>query len=623
MINKSDVDEILKYLPTENKAEEDNSINKVQELNVSNVVTQDKLRKIQSKTLNLLSEYISKTFGPMASNTQIITGDSGATIQSKYSKDGLRVLKRIQFSQPIEMSIESEIVDIASFVEKKVGDGTTSSVILSSLIFNGLMNLENENKIPPRKLVSLFQSVVSELQTRIKKNKKDITLDDIYEIAMISTNGNSDVSTQIKSLYEKYGFDVSIDVGVSNDENSKVKVYDGLTVNEGYSDIAYVNNTLSGTADIHDAHIYAFADPIDTPEMINFMEKIISDNILNHVADQEYVPTVIISPIITRDASALLGRLVSTLYEFDNQKMESQKPPILIITNLGGVDEEIYNDIAMLCHCKMIRKYIDPKIQEEDQKKGEAPTFDNITQWYGTAELVSADNDKTKFINPKALTTEDDHTYDRLKNFLTAEINKAKLDNDNALKVGRLKKRLRCLEANMIEYLVGGINAADRDSTKDLVEDAVKNIASATDEGVGRAANFEGLIESYHLSYELAYQNAKNHSADSIMKQKICAIIFNAYYEASKILYESVVDSETADDIIISSMNRNKPYNVIDIFEQYNSSVKFSNSFIYEKDRVLCSINTDIEILAAISRIITLMVTSNQCLLQVPSLNRY
>ena len=38
---------------------------------------------------------------------------------------------------------------------------------------------------------------------------------------------------------------------------------------------------------------------------------------------------------------------------------------------------------------------------------------------------------------------------------------------------------------------------------------------------------------------------------------------------------------------------------------------------------VLCSINTDIEILDAISRIVTLMVTSNQSLVQVPALNRY
>ena len=42
-----------------------------------------------------------------------------------------------------------------------------------------------------------------------------------------------------------------------------------------------------------------------------------------------------------------------------------------------------------------------------------------------------------------------------------------------------------------------------------------------------------------------------------------------------------------------------------------------------ESSNVLCSIRTDIEVLNAISKIITIMATSNQCLLQAPSINGY
>jgi len=592
-----------------NDIEEDEQIpiNTVRETCMDNVVSKEKIRKVQKTTLDLLSNYLSKTYGPLGSNTQIITGSDKPSILSAYSKDGLKVLKNITFSAPVETAIQSEIIDIAKFVESKVGDGTTSAVILSSEIFKGLCDVEESVNIPPRKLIKIFNKVVEDIQNSIKSNSREIKLEDIYDICMISTNGNEEVSKRITALYEQYGFDVNIDVGISNDADTKVVIYDGLTINEGYSDPAYINNTLSATSDIHNPKIYAFQDPIDTPEMITYMEKIINENIfIPSQDDEELIPTVIIAPIISRDASGLLTKLVSALYAYNKNNAESQKPPILVLTNISGTDQDIYFDIATLCGCKMIKKYIDPKIQKADQEKGEAPTLDTITDWCGTAELVSASATKTKFINPKSMVTEGDNTYDALIEFLKVEIEKAKSDNEDHLTLHRLKKRLRCLEANMIEYLIGGISISDRDALKDLVEDAIKNCASAAEKGVGRAANFEGLLASYKevLSIE-------NPSSDPV-KDKIKNIIFRSYYNAAAILYGSAIQESEVQDIIIKSLEQESPFNVVDLLD---------GEFV--GNNVLCSIDTDIEILNAISKIVTLMVTSNQTLVQVPALNKY
>lgn len=593
---------------TEDKAEENiDSINTIRETCMDNVVSKEKIRKVQKKTLNLLSNYLSKTYGPLGSNTQIITGSDKQSILSSYSKDGLKVLKNITFSAPVETAIQSEIIDIAKFVESKVGDGTTSAVILSSEIFKGLCDVEESVNIPPRKLIKIFNNVVSDIQESIKKNSREIKLEDIYDICMISTNGNEEVSKRITALYEQYGFDVNIDVGISNDADTKVVIYDGLTINEGYSDPAYINNTISGTADIHNPKIYAFQDPIDTPEMITYMEKIINENIFIPAQhEEELIPTVIIAPIISRDASGLLTKLVSAMYAYNKNNAESQKPPILVLTNISGTDQDIYFDIATLCGCKMIKKYIDPKIQKADQEKGEAPTLDTITDWCGTAELVSASATKTKFINPISMVTEGDNTYEALLEFLKVEIKKAESDNEDHLSLHRLKKRLRCLEANMIEYLIGGISISDRDALKDLVEDAIKNCASAAEKGVGRAANFEGLLASYKELLETLIDTDKS------VEDNIKYIIFRAYYNAAFTLYNSAVEEDKVHNIIKKSLENESPFNVVDLLDGN-----------YIGNNVLCSIDTDIEILNAISKIVTLMVTSNQTLVQVPALNKY
>lgn len=605
------LEELVTKVFEENKQLRENCENKVSEVSItslcmSNVVSGDKLKKVQLSTLNTLKEYLSKTYGPMGSYTAILSGNNNETIQAEYSKDGLKVLKNILFDSPIELALQSELRDICTYVERKVGDGTTSAVILSALIYSELLSIMNKRNVPPRKIVKEFKLIVSICKSFIEKSARDITLEDIYKISMISTNGNVEVSNNIKNLYDRYGFNVNIDVSISNDQNTKIKEYDGLTINEGYSDPAYINNA-NGTADIHDAHIYAFQDPIDTPDMIAYMEKIIMDNILLPEDPNEIIPTVIVAPMVSRDASAILTTLVTHLYQFNSTKAYNQKPPILIITNLSGTDEDIAMDVTRLCNCKYIRKYINPEIQKADQEKGNAPTLKTIHEFAGRAELVSADHEKAKFINPQGL-TDGSNIYESLLNFLESEIKSMTEQNEDKVKIGRMKKRIRSLKSNIVEYLVGGISVSDRDSLKDLVEDAVKNCASAAEYGVGRAANYEGLSAIYKILKECINDNT--------LKSEIVIAIFKAYYEAARILYGTVVENNEVDKIINLSILNGCPFNIMDLFEGKDISHNITSN-------VLCSIRTDIEILDAISKIITMMVTSNQCLLQTTAINRY
>lgn len=607
MINTELIDSIIhqKKIVKEEKVEANTVISHCQ----SNVVSSEKLKKVQNETLNTLRDNLSKTYGPMGSYTAIITGSGPQDILTTYSKDGLKVLKHIYYDSPIELAIQSELVDICKYVEHKVGDGTTSAVILSSLIYDGLLDIISTEKIPPRKMVKEFSNIVNILKKLILNNKRDITLEDIYNICMISTNGNEVVSKNIQDIYEQYKFDINIDVSISNDQNTKIKEYDGMTIDTGYSDPAYINNPAKGTCDIHNAKVYAFQDPVDTPEMIGFFEKIILDNIFIPGSNgEEMIPTVIVCPMISRDGNGLLNKLIESLHQCDQSEAYSQKPPILILTNIHGTDEHIANDITRLCNAKLVHKFINPEVQKHEQETGEAPTLDTIHNFAGECELVSADIEKCKFINTYDSLKNDNKIYNSIISFLKSEIMNAENNNEDTATIGRLKKRLRALEANMVEYLVGGITISDRDSLKDLVEDAVKNCASASENGVGRAANFEGLIASYQMATEL--ESDKN-SID----YKIISVIFKAYFEAAKILYGTVIDEDKIEDTIIRSLENGYPFNVVELL--------YNEEFTEKGTNVLCSIMTDIEILDAISKIVSMMVTSNQCLLQTTSLNRY
>jgi chaperonin GroEL (HSP60 family) len=306
-----------------------------------------------------------------------------------------------------------------------------------------------------------------------------------------------------------------------------------------------------------------------------------------------------------------LQDLAQSLYQYDAQGKESEKPPICVITDIVASDEIIMDDIANLCGAPRIKKYIDPKMYAEGKENGTIPVPETVHTFCGIAELVVADQKKTKFINPQNMYRYDDEgnrtedpVYTAMVQFLEQEIENSK-SSDDAAELGTLRKRLSALKANMVDYLVGGITISERDAIKDLVEDAIKNCRSAAKYGVGNAANFEGLYSAYNYYCE--------HREEDTVESWIGAAIFDAYYEVLKLLYGTISNDE---EFIINQVE--------DSLHKYKrpANIKSSVDFDYETP-VLCSIMLDVEILDTISKIVSMMVTCNQCLLQAPQLNKY
>ena len=554
----------------------------------SNVVKEKKLRQVQLATLNLVKDVLSNSFGPMGSNT-VIKKDNVAT---QYTKDGHTILSNLQLNGTIEATVVEELCDLTRHIVKEVGDGTTSAIILSSLIFERLCDMKTEGMLPSD-IIKQFQAKVTEVTKEIKANGRPATIDDIYNIALISTNNNIEVAQNIKTIYEEYGLDVFIDVGISNTQDNLVKSYDGMTLETGYSDSCYVNNK-DGSARLRNPRIYVFEDPIDTPEMIGLFEAIVYGNIYGPMSGDkqfnELHPTVIMAPKLTRDLTTYMDRLVEFMYKAPID----QRPPFLLITNIYQVEQ--FMDIAMLCKTKPIKKYIDPALQQRDIENGSAPTSDTVLDFYGTADLVEADAIKTKFINPLGMYKDESReeysdTFNALLSQLEAELKIAYENNADNNVTGNLKRRINSLKANMVDFLIGGVTVADRDSFRELVEDAVLCCRSAAKNGVGYGANYE----AFRVLDEL---NKKE--VDPFIE-----VMITAYCQIQILLYSSV---GLGMDSILRSLDEGCPINLRT--KEYDHTV-------------LTSISSDITILNTISKIVTLMFTSNQFLVQTPVHNKY
>ena len=245
---------------------------------------------------------------------------------------------------------------------------------------------------------------------------------------------------------------------------------------------------------------------------------------------------------------------------------------------------------------------------EEDIKKGSAPNIENVTEFYGTCDMVTIDMEKMKIVNPKYMFDENvevdeygnrpfSSTYKSIISFLESQIEIESQDKNNINTLTVLKRRLHSLTANFVEYLVGGVSAADRDNVKDLVEDAILNCRSAAENGVGYGAGLEGLIASTATT------------PDDPIEYEMSDIISDAYEQIMKNLYMSVMNESDAESTIEESLAVHKVYNI--------------REKSFHANQVYTSIETDTVILEAISRIITIMYTANQALLVDPMQNAY
>jgi len=635
---------------------------------MTNIVPKATLRQKQLETLERASECLISAYGPFASTTAIRSGvddtsnkkiiGAGSTI---YTKDGHTILKKLMMSRPIEMTTLEDLIDITSETVKNVGDGTTTAVVLAYHIFLAMHNINIKYGISEAKLVSDLHAVAEKVIAAVDKHKHEATPMDIFEISMISTNGNVKFSDAIRQIYEKHGMGVHIDVGISNTENHEMKVFDGLTLESGFYNEHFINTDKS-TSEIKNASIYVFEDALDTPEMMAIYDQILEDNIFGpgrelgelsakHLTGAQisklqslgkfplFKPTVIIS---TGYGNDMRNRSDQIIEQF-GQYPPTQRPPVLNVTNVH--DRTAIMDLCMLSGARSIKKYNSAIEMKNDQDKGMAPTAKTIHEFAGKAEFVAADNISTKIINPAKMYEYDEATsqimHDENNNPIFSQIYKSLVEScETQLKsmqktkvditeIYLMKKRIASLKGNMVEYLVGGISMADRDSTKDLIEDAVLNCRSAAKDGVGYGANFEAL----RVLNEIVKEEQNEKFTEEELKQIVSGeldpgysmadMLLKAYTKIAVILYKSAVgdDEQVAIQMVGLSLLKDCPCNLREV-KLNKTGQGFDLSDAFDK-RVLSSIKSDQVILNAISKIIGLTFASNQYLTASPSTNLY
>ena len=426
---------------------------------LSNIVPADVLHRIQQAILEDLSGILANSFGPHGSNTCI----KKLNAFNVYTKDGHTILESVQYNGIIEQSIKDDISTITMNIAKTVGDGTTSAVLMSNYIFKALLTaMKVHTEVNAADLVRAMDKVGKQMDETIRASAKEPDLQDIYDIAYTSSNGDPWVAQLLYSIYDTNGMDTFVDVAPTTASDVSVKMYDGMTIDSGFMDSCFVTDSEKNLSVVDNPEVYFFEDPIDTKDIGVLLDAILSANIMEPVRTKQLnnmTPTVIVCPKISRDMSSFMDLLL----QIQNNQPTGNKLPITFIINRTQPDQ--IKDIATLCGAKSIFKYIDADIYKEDVEKGIAPTPTNIKQWAGYCESVEASSTTTKFVHPAQMRDENGEysvIYNNILSFVESEIKKNEADGGDLREVATLKRRLHSLKSNLVEIRVGGMTVADR-----------------------------------------------------------------------------------------------------------------------------------------------------------------
>ena len=179
----------------------------------TNVTEQSKITEIVFNTFSVITELLQQHCGPYS--TFAITHQVGDSVsEPTFTNDGINIVKSLSFLNPIQDFARRNIAYIGSRVESRVGDGTTTAMIMASSFMKHMADPKNHNlrkllaSVPFSELSIAYETVRNELQRleatdvhHVDPNNKNQIRKIAYLQAFTSSHGDIELSTAIADLF--------------------------------------------------------------------------------------------------------------------------------------------------------------------------------------------------------------------------------------------------------------------------------------------------------------------------------------------------------------------------------------------------------------------------------------
>ena len=392
--------------------------------------------------VNELKRVVGLTLGPSGRNV-LLSRMFGLPI---VCSDGVTVAKEVELPEPYENLGAQLVKEAASKTNDSVGDGTTTSVVLTqSIVSNGFMNVASgANGIGIRDGVDMaVKAVVGELRSMA------IPVEDRERVARVAALSAHEepIAELLADALDKVGRDGVVTIEDSKTLADELEFVEGVRVDRGYISPHFVSDTQRMEVAIDNPLFLITDQKVSAPnDVIGIMEKMLQAQTRSLV-------------IIAEDVE---GEALSTLVV---NKIRGTIDCVAIkAPGFGERRKALLEDIAIVTGGTVISA--DRGLKVEDAE----------ISMMGTARRLVANKDESTIVEGRG----DDSAIKERLDQLRVQIEETSSDYDRE----KLQERMAALVGGVAVLKIGGATEPEITERKSRAEDALSATRAAIEEGI-------------------------------------------------------------------------------------------------------------------------------------------
>ena len=412
--------------------------------------------------VDAVANIVKCTLGPKGKNVVIIVDDIPQIIN-----DGVSIARKIRLFDPLENAGATMIKNVSKDTDRKYGDGTTTATILAQAILASGVEEDNINFF---KLQLAFEFFVLEVEKYLTDNVRLIESDsDLLHVAMVSTNGDLELSELLLNAYTALGKECFITVKESPEGNTYLKTVKGLKYDSGWVSPFLTNDRIDKTAKYSHSEgcyvCYVGSELVNEIDIIPILE----------LAAVERLPLLIIAERIYGEALAILIK----------NKLQTNYPvSAVVVPGLKHEHADIFADMICVTGGEVLNT------EEGVQVHGaEISCFGRVDGFEVGSDYFILKNDKR----------DSEKVEDRVEHIK----NEMKKYTHNLFEVSA-KARIAKLNSGIGIIYIGGNSVIEITEKKLRCEDAVNALTCAVDKGYVPGGGIALFRASKHLEKKYA-----------------------------------------------------------------------------------------------------------------------
>lgn len=448
----------------------------------------DAARKELVREGKFIYDAVSTTLGSSGGNVLIKDGYESPRVQ----KDGVTVAVLSTGANTLE-SATMMIRSAAIKTNNEVGDGTTSTTVLAYEILKRGADKIKKYKLNSTKVKKGIDLAVADVFSMLTEMSK---VGNIYDIAMVSSNNDSEISKLIVDAYDSVGKDGMVYYEKSNKSKSEVDISGGIMIEGGFIHPIYGKDLVGKPIEYNDCLMLIVDDLFDKPDMLKYIFM---------YSEREHKPLVFMS---SREGLPVKNTLIANRQK--SLPLIDVKPPAF-----GEMKSILLSDISKIIGGKIIGSAYGNMVNLGIEGKGEEEKINSAGRVLGRVKKIIVSDTKTVIFPYESKEASD---Y-----IATIE------GDDNS-------ERKAIISGKIATIKLGGNSEIEQDERFTRLEDAIHSVKNALKEGVVPGAGVSLMIvrNTINLPVNVLYSDISIKCGYELLIESLGAVAYKVA-ENSKI----------------------------------------------------------------------------------------